>query len=183
MKGAARNLPTLFYAPSRFFAARAEDRDGNGEATLFALGISSVGASFDWLWIHLGWNLQPTAAMLRDSWPKYIAFHLLLSVVIVPLQAAVLHFVLYGLSIARESFAATYRICCYTAAGAVFSLIPYIGQVTGMIASMALLVIAVRETHRTSTKAAILATTLGWIRLFAVVLFATLGTTVFFFRH
>jgi hypothetical protein len=54
VKGASRSLPTLYYAPRRFFQARAEDRGGVLEATAFACGILTCAWALDWCYAQLG---------------------------------------------------------------------------------------------------------------------------------
>ncbi len=168
MKGAARNLSTLFYAPRRFFAARAEEPGGNVEATVFAFLAQMTGCGFEWLWARLGWSLQSDIIPMFGSLARYAAVQVLIFAVILPSEAGIVYLLLNGFSRARASFGATYRVCAYSQAAALFSVLPFAGFVLGIVGGFALLVVGIRAAYGTSTSGALLVTTIGVLRTIAV---------------
>ena len=182
MKGASRNLVTLFYAPKRFFQARAEDRGGSLQATGFALALMLGSSVFEWAWYRLGWSMAGREFWFHAS-PGFVAAQVALVAVVLPIEAAAVHLLLHGLGAARASFGATYRVCAYSQAGAVCSVFPYVGTALGTLCGLVLLVIGIRETHGTTTGGAILVTSLGMLRLVAIALLAILGTYAMLHYH
>jgi len=182
MKGASRNLVTLFYAPRRFFQARAEDRGGILAATAFALALVPVSASIDWLWYALGWAFSPPAPPF-DTWLRYMGLQLAANLVILPFEAFVVHGMLVAMNAARAPLAATYRVCAYSQVAVVCSVVPYIGGLLGLVGTLVLLVIGVRETHGTSTRSAIVVTALGWLRIIVVGIFGAWGVLTLLRHH
>ena len=179
MKGASRNLPTLFYAPKRFFAARAEDESGNLAATAFSLAFLLAGAMLDRWWYQLGWSFETgRESLLRAPLPVYLLIQAGLLALVQPMEAVLVHLMLQALGRARASFGATYRVCAYSMAGAVFNVIPWVGTTLGVFAAIGLLVIGVRETHRTSIGSAITVTLVGWMRLMVITVVVVVGAYV-----
>jgi hypothetical protein len=94
-----------------------------------------------------------------------------------PAEAATIQVALHGLSSARVGFAATYRVCAYSTAMSVLSIVPWIGSPIATVGWMPLLVLGLRETHGISTRRAILVSAMGWLRLLFVTVIGTIGAS------
>jgi hypothetical protein len=175
VRGASRDLSALFYAPQRFFAARAEEPGGTLAAIAFALGCQLVGSCLEWTWYRLGWSLQSAQMIHFHSFASFVLAQAGILLVILPLEAFTVHVLLSAFGAARGSLGATFRMCAYTQVAALCSVIPLVGSVLGMLSGVALLVVGVREVHRMTTKGAAFVAALGLFRLFAIALLAVAG--------
>jgi hypothetical protein len=182
VKGASRNLVTLFYAPRRFFAARAEERGGVIQATAFAYVLVATSSSADWGYAQLGWSFD--RSLVGKTLGHFLLTQALNLAVVIVTLSGVTHLALYAMGSARRPFLATYRVCAYSAAGSVFSIVPWIGApILGNIAWVSLFVLGLRETHGLSTRRAIAVSVMAIVRLFVVVLLAAIGAYALWSRR
>jgi hypothetical protein len=183
VKGASRDVATLFIAPRRFFRAQAEGSGGNLQATAFALAVQLGGSSLEWLWYRLGWSAQSKTLALVGTFPKYLLFQMAVFAVILPLEAVAVQLFLLTMGAARASLAATYRVCAYAQVAALASIVPFAGMPLGIVAGMGMLVVAIKEAHQTSTGNAVFVAGVGLARLLALLILAVFGVlTVFHYR-
>lgn len=177
-------------APVSFFQ-RMEPEAPLARAVLYFL-IMAVGAAlFSLLWGLAGSapELPPQAAEVMDLDPRGIQlFGFFLSpfanLILLGLAAVSVHLFVRLLTDSSRTLLATTRVICYASGPALFTLVPWAGEVAGWIGSAILLTIGIREVHRTTTgratltvlfpfMLAMLLVGLAW--LFVLAVFASLG--------
>jgi hypothetical protein len=177
-------------SPVSFFR-RMEPEAPLARAVLFFL-IMAVGAAlFSLLWGLAGSapELPPQAADVIDIDPRGIQlFGFFLSpfanLILLGLAAVSVHLFVRLLTNSSHPLLATTRVICYASGPALFTIIPWVGEIAGWIGSAILLVIGIREVHGTTTGRAtltvlfpvllvVLLTGLAW--LFVLAVFTSLG--------
>jgi hypothetical protein len=177
-------------SPVSFFQ-RMEPEAPLARAVLYFL-IMAVGAAlFSLLWGLAGSapELPPQAAEVMDLDPRGIQlFGFFLSpfanLVLLGLAAVSVHLFVRLLTDSSHPLLATTRVICYASGPALFTIVPWAGEIAGWISSAILLVIGVREVHGTTTGRAtltvlfpflfsLLLVGLAW--LFVLAVFASLG--------
>ncbi len=176
--------------PVSFFR-RLEPEAPMARAVLYFL-IMAVGAAlFSLLWGLAGSApaLPPQAAAVVDLDPRGIQlFGFFLSpfanLILLGLASVSVHLFVRLLTDSSHQLLATSRVICYAAGPALFTIIPWAGEIAGWIGSAILLTIGIREVHGTTTGRAtltvlfpvllaVLLTGLAW--LFVLAVFASLG--------
>ena len=176
--------------PVSFFR-RLEPEAPMARAVLYFL-IMAVGAAlFSLLWGLAGSapDLPPQAAAVMDLDPRGIQlFGFFLSpfanLILLGLASVSVHLFVRLLTDSSHQLLATTRVICYAAGPALFTIIPWAGEIAGWIGSAILLTIGIREVHGTTTGRAVLTvlfpvllavllTVLAWVFVLAV--FASLG--------
>jgi hypothetical protein len=176
--------------PVSFFR-RLEPEAPMARAVLYFL-IMAVGAAlFSLLWGLAGSapDLPPQAAAVMDLDPRGIQlFGFFLSpfanLILLGLASVSVHLFVRLLTDSSHQLLATSRVICYAAGPALFTIIPWAGEIVGWIGSAILLTIGIREVHGTTTGRAtltvlfpvllaVLLTGLAW--LFVLAVFASLG--------
>ena len=176
--------------PVSFFR-RLEPEAPMARAVLYFL-IMAVGAAlFSLLWGLAGSapDLPPQAAAVVDLDPRGIQlFGFFLSpfanLILLGLASVSVHLFVRLLTDSSHQLLATSRVICYAAGPALFTIIPWAGEIVGWIGSAILLTIGIREVHGTTTGRAtltvlfpvllaVLLTGLAW--LFVLAVFASLG--------
>ena len=177
-------------SPVSFFQ-RMEPEAPLARAVLYFL-IMAVGASlFSLLWGLAGSapELPPQAADVMDLDPRGIQlFGFFLSpfanLILLGLAAVSVHLFVRLLTDSSRPLLATTRVICYASGPALFTLVPWAGEIAGWIGSAILLTIGIREVHGTTTgratltvlfpfMLAMLLVGLAW--LFVLAVFASLG--------
>jgi hypothetical protein len=144
-------------SPVSFFQ-RMEPEAPLARAVLYFL-IMAVGAAlFSLLWGLAGSapELPPQAAEVMDLDPRGIQlFGFFLSpfanLVLLGLAAVSVHLFVRLLTDSSHPLLATTRVICYASGPALFTIVPWAGEIAGWISSAILLVIGVREVHGTTT--------------------------------
>ena len=168
--------------PVSFFR-RLEPEAPMARAVLYFL-IMAVGAAlFSLLWGLAGSapDLPPQAAAVMDLDPRGIQ---LFGFFLLGLASVSVHLFVRLLTDSSHQLLATTRVICYAAGPALFTIIPWAGEIAGWIGSAILLTIGIREVHGTTTGRAtltvlfplliaVLLTGLAW--LFVLAVFASLG--------
>jgi hypothetical protein len=182
LKGASRNLVTLFYAPKRFFQARADDR-GVLEATRVAFLFQVGGSVVDWIYLQQGWGFDPSSR--SESLGRYMLISLASGAVFLPAMAGIIQLALFGLGAARASLATTYCVVVYTsvATAAISTFVPWVGPLVAVVAWVPLLVIGLRETHRVSTGRALAVSAMAWLRFVVLLVLGAVGASTVIRRH
>jgi len=176
--------------PVSFFR-RLEPEAPMARAVLYFL-IMAVGAAlFSLLWGLAGSapDLPPQAAAVMDLDPRGIQlFGFFLSpfanLILLGLASVSVHLFVRLLTDSSHQLLATTRVICYAAGPALFTIIPWAGEIAGWIGSAILLTIGIREVHGTTAGRAtltvlfplliaVLLTGLAW--LFVLAVFASLG--------
>ena len=177
-------------SPVSFFQ-RMEPEAPLARAVLYFL-IMAVGAAlFSLLWGLAGSapELPPQAADVIDLDPRGIQlFGFFLSpfanLILLGLAAVSVHLFVRLLTNSSHPLLATTRVICFASGPALFTIVPWVGEIAGWIGSAILLVIGIREVHGTTTGRAtltvlfpvllaVLLTGLAW--LFVLAVFASLG--------
>ena len=177
-------------SPVSFFR-RMEPEAPLARAVLYFL-IMAVGAAlFSLLWGLAGSapELPPQAADVIDLDPRGIQlFGFFLSpfanLILLGLAAVSVHLFVRLLTDSSRTLLATTRVICYASGPALFTIVPWVGEVVGWIGSAILLAIGIREVHGTTTGRAtltvlfpfllsVLLVGLAW--LFVLAVFASLG--------
>jgi len=177
-------------SPVSFFQ-RMEPEAPLSRAVLYFL-IMAVGAAlFSLLWGLAGSapELPPQAVDVIDLDPRGIQlFGFFLSpfanLILLGLAAVSVHLFVRLLTNSSHPLLATTRVICYASGPALFTIVPWVGEIAGWIGSAILLVIGIREVHGTTTGRAtltvlfpvllaVLLTGLAW--LFVLAVFASLG--------
>ncbi len=177
-------------SPVSFFQ-RMEPEAPLARAVLYFL-IMAVGAAlFSLLWGLAGSapELPPQAADVMDLDPRGIQlFGFFLSpfanLILLGLAAVSVHLFVRLLTDSSRTLLATTRVICYASGPALFTLVPWAGEIAGWIGSAILLTIGIREVHGTTTgratltvlfpfMLAMLLVGLAW--LFVLAVFASLG--------
>ena len=177
-------------SPVSFFQ-RMEPEAPLARAVLYFL-IMAVGAAlFSLLWGLAGSapELPPQAADVMDLDPRGIQlFGFFLSpfanLILLGLAAVSVHLFVRLLTDSSRPLLATTRVICYASGPALFTLVPWAGEIAGWIGSAILLTIGIREVHGTTTgratltvlfpfMLAMLLVGLAW--LFVLAVFASLG--------
>jgi hypothetical protein len=144
-------------SPVSFFQ-RMEPEAPLARAVLYFL-IMAVGAAlFSLLWGLAGSapELPPQAAEVMDLDPRGIQlFGFFLSpfanLILLGLAAVSVHLFVRLLTDSSHPLLATTRVICYASGPALFTIVPWAGEIAGWISSAILLVIGVREVHGTTT--------------------------------
>ena len=176
--------------PVSFFR-RLEPEAPMARAVLYFL-IMAVGAALiSLLWGLAGSapDLPPQAAAVMDLDPRGLQlFGFFLSpfanLILLGLASVSVHLFVRLLTDSSHQLLATTRVICYAAGPALFTIIPWAGEIAGWIGSAILLTIGIREVHGTTTGRAtltvlfplliaVLLTGLAW--LFVLAVFASLG--------
>lgn len=161
----ARTWQEITFRPTSFFAAL--PRGGRlGGPLVFYLIIGTIAAA-----IRLFWRLTFTtvlpegdSALLRalragDTGSPLVEFLLTPVILLLSfgLAAVITHFALWVVGGAREGMSTTAAVLAYASAPQLFVVVPVLGTVIGMVWALVLLVVGLREAHRTSTTRAVIA--------------------------
>lgn len=144
--------------PARFFS-RLDWRAGLWPPLLYYLFFSVVGAAFQSLWNALltpalfsalgGGELMAAAGAGSPLLGFFLSpFRALLGLA---LAAALMHPVARLVSDRARSIGATARVVCYAAGPQVLLVVPFLGGLAGAAWTAVLVVLGIREAHRTST--------------------------------
>lgn len=156
----------MFTRPTETFA-RMPRQGSLGMLVLFVIltGMLAQAASLAWsaLFSPLAamWNLGNDGPLAWMGSVGYDAVALALMPVVAPLalfvQAAILHLCLMLVGGARNGLEATLRAVAYGEAPALLAVVPLCGGVIGLVWSLVVVIIGLRELHGTSTGRAVLA--------------------------
>ncbi|MGH7459212.1 MAG: YIP1 family protein [Longimicrobiaceae bacterium] len=146
------------FRPSRFFA-QLPPRNGYLAPVGYLLIVSVIGALFTLFWQvlfasagvafltgGLGRGENPFLDALLSFFLTPFAVLLLLFV-----WGAIVHLLLKVASGAQGGFQATIRAVCYSAGPSLFAIIPVLGGLAGVVWSIVLEIIGLRQVHRTSS--------------------------------
>ena len=177
-------------SPVSFFQ-RMEPEAPLARAVLYFLIIAVGAALFSLLWGLAGSapELPPQAADVMDLDPRGIQlFGFFLSpfanLILLGLAAVSVHLFVRLLTDSSHPLLATTRVICYASGPALFTIVPWAGEIAGWIGSAILLVIGIREVHGTTTGRATLTVLfpfllamllIGLAWLFVLAVFASLG--------
>ena len=177
-------------SPVSFFQ-RMEPEAPLARAVLYFLFMAVGAALFSLLWGLAGSapELPPQAADVIDLDPRGIQlFGFFLSpfanLILLGLAAVSVHLFVRLLTNSSHPLLATTRVICFASGPALFTIVPWVGEISGWIGSAILLAIGIREVHGTTTGRAtltvlfpvllaVLLTGLAW--LFVLAVFASLG--------
>lgn len=144
------------FEPTAFFR-RVRPAAPFSRPLLYFLLVTVIGAFFTLWWEAVGrwppgWGTGPLAAD-REGLPAIVGFFLSPFVALVGLAVwtLVLHLFVLLFVPERRSIGATARILCYAGGPTVFSAVPVLGPLVGLVWATVLQVVGVREVHATST--------------------------------
>lgn len=148
---------TSLFEPGRFFRSVPWE-DSLARPVLYYLIVAVVGAAFTLWWnalgVAVGLPLEGAGAGLGLS----AGADAVVQFFITPFAALlglgfwslVLHVFVLLLAPERRGIGATVRALCYSYGPAVFSIVPVVGALVGLVWTVVLQVVAVREAHRTT---------------------------------
>ncbi len=139
------------FQPSAFFRRLAWE-DSPARPLLYYLLVSITSAFFVLLWRSTDAPLLPPTFGPEAPLAPLVQFFFEPFAALVGLGVGVLVLQLFALILApaRRGMRATARVFCYSAGPAVFTAVPILGPAVGAVWSLVLLVIGLREAHRTT---------------------------------
>lgn len=151
-------LQRSLFHPAEFFRGTAPDR-GLGAALGYAVIVGTVGFAVGLLWQaalgrQFGWweggeRFMPAMhPNLRAVGILFLPFGIAVGNAV---WAAVLHVALLILGGARSGYGATLKAVCYSASGAAFNVFPVCGAAVGAVWQAVLVIVGMRELHRTTS--------------------------------
>jgi len=162
--GLWQTLKGILFSPTDFFSGI---REVTGLRDSFAFGIlmGSIGSMFGFFWqflissrdISLIARIFPESVSTNSIFMGLIIITPLLVLINVIIVTLILHCCLFILQGVNKGLDGTLKVVLYSNATSIYSLIPYIGGLIGLIWSMVIVVIGLREIHQTSTLRAFLA--------------------------
>lgn len=148
----------VLFSPDKFFSEKRHEA-GIGQSFAFGMLMGSLGVMFGAFWQFL-LSSQELSFILKVFPESFTVNHLFLSYIIIsPLLViismfiitAILHCCLFILGGTTRGFTGTFKVCAYSNASSIFSLIPLLGGFIGAIWGLVVMVIGLREIHETST--------------------------------
>lgn len=165
-RGAALN-------PARFFASMPEE-DLLGPSLLYSIiiGVTVAGLGLFWRMILpqavIDPSPVPSAVDAVRSIPPIVMFLIspVLQIIGLFFGAAITQLMLLVLVPSRGPYTRTVRVYCYSSSPLLLTAIPYVGTLVGMVWSLCITIIGLREAHRTTTGRAVAAVLLPALLLF-----------------
>jgi hypothetical protein len=145
---------------------------------LYYLIVSVTSAFFGLLWGSVSESLFPSMAFgsLEQVGPLvWFFFEPFAALIALGIGTLVLHVLALVLAAEPRGMGATARVLCYARGPSVFTIVPILGWIVGLVWSVVLLVVGVREAHRTTGgRAAVIVVTPILALLVAVLLLVAL---------
>ncbi len=166
LNGLYLTVKDVLLTPGQFFH-RMPSRVGLLQPLFFAVVLGLIASFFGWLWSLAGSSLQLMVAedmgeigeILQGPWWSFVLF--LFSPVVVAIgilvKAALIHLLLMLLGGNKLGFEATFRVAAYGEATSILGLIPFCGNVLGMVWGLVVLIIGLYSIHETDPWRAVLA--------------------------
>ena len=179
-------LRSTLLLPKKFFS---DMRLGNGigESFLFGFLIGSIGTMFEWFWQFL--IISGKSEVLGNTLPDLILSNLNFYVVLIlcPLfiiikmffVGGIVHLSLIILRGAQNGFEGTFKVIAYSQSAQMFSIIPFIGGITGFIWQIIIVLIGLKRIHHSSSFKIIFALFLPFGFLIVISLAIILSASIF----
>lgn len=156
-------IKDVLLAPGQFFH-RMPSRVGMAQPLLFAVVLGVAATFVAWMWSLAGSSLQ--LLMARDlgeaisgPWWSFVLF--LFSPIIVGfgvlIKAGLIHLVLMLLGGDKLGFEATVRVSAYSEASSILALLPFCGNILGVVWGLVVLIIGLYSIHETDPWRAVVA--------------------------
>lgn len=147
-------LKASLSSPELFFR-QVKGGAGIAKPFIYALIISSL-SFFVAFTYQLGFDMFGHKFSL--ALPFSFGIAILLMLIFVPIgtvfylfmHAAICHLCLMILGAAKETFAATFRVVCFSAGPQLFQLVPFVGGIVGSVWNLILLIIGLKVVHETT---------------------------------
>jgi hypothetical protein len=146
----------VLFSPARFFR-RMTTGKGIGEPMAIGLLFGSLGLMLSIFWVFV---LDPGAISAYSDLlsPIPLTWLFLIAIILSPLlvlinmffTSAIIHLLMRLLNNGKGGFEGTFRVMAFGQATKVLSLIPFIGGLTGWVWNVVIMVIGLREIHKTS---------------------------------
>lgn len=166
LNGLYLTVKDVLLTPGQFFH-RMPSRVGLTQPLLFAVVLGVAAAFFSWMWSLAGSSAQLLVAkdlgdagkILQGPWWSFVLF--LFSPIIVAIslliKAALIHVLLMLLGGDKLGFEATFRVAAYGEATSILGLLPFCGNVVGIVWGLIVLIVGLYSIHETDPWRAILA--------------------------
>jgi len=156
-QGIYRTFISVLFSPTAFFMKIKPDK-GLSEPLAFGLLLGSLGLMFGFFWdfllvsgiiMSLGSRLFEQAPL---NWIFFAAIFLSPLLVLVDMfaKSAVLHVLMLIFGSGKRKFEGTFRVVAYGQSTKVLSIIPFVGNVTGWIWNIIVVISGLKEIHKTS---------------------------------
>jgi len=191
-----QTIKAVLLGPTRAFS-QIRVQDSLGSSLLYVLILGTVGGYIGLVWQIAFRSLSLAAVAATGARAETAAafalsaFHVVLSIVVIPIAAVIvsfiwagiLHLCLYLLGGAKESFEATYAVVAYSMGStALLGIVPVCGGLIGGIWALVAEILGLTAAHRTTTGRAVVAVLLpivlccGCILLLWALIFAMAAT-------
>jgi hypothetical protein len=156
-------IKDVLLAPGQFFH-RMPSQVGMAQPLLFAVVLGVAATFFAWMWSLAGSSLQLLMAedlgdALSGPWWSFVLF--IFSPVIVGVgvlvKAGLVHVVLMLLGGDKLGFEATVRVSAYSEAASILALLPFCGNILGLVWGLVVLIIGLYSIHETDPWRAVVA--------------------------
>ena len=159
------------FDPANFFK-RVPPEGGISSAFLYAMIIGMIGVCFNIFWEFIfrfagirSWIRNEQFEYFEKSW--FLLLMLVISPILITLAlfvgAGIYHMLLWILRGANRGYEATFKALSYSYGPNIFIVIPFCGGLIAGLWSIVLMVIGLRELHKTTTAKALIAVLLPFI--------------------
>lgn len=160
-RGLRDTIAGAVFHPARFFRSLPAG-GGLARPAGFYILLAMFSAAMQTIWLSMFFDTLNQAVQIPEEFAQHLQFNLardLLGVVVLTpafailklfLGAGVVHLALRTLNSAGGGFSGTFRATAYTNATAIFAVIPLLGILLDLFWWMAVFLVALKETHRSS---------------------------------
>ncbi len=163
LNGLYLTIKDILLAP-RIFFHRMPTRIGLAQPLYFALVLGVVAAFFGWMWSLAGSSLQMLVAedleeVVKGPLYSFLAFLFspVTVAILVFLKAGLIHLMLMLVGGNKLGFEATFRVAAYGEAAGIMALLPFCGNVLGVLWSLFITIVGLYSIHETDPWRAVLA--------------------------
>lgn len=166
LNGLYLTIKDVLLTPGQFFH-RMPSRVGLTQPLMFAIVLGVAAAFFSWMWSLAGSSAQLLVAedlgdageILQGPWWSFVLFLFSPIVVAISLliKAALMHLILMLVGGNKLGFEATFRVAAYGEATSILGLLPFCGNIVGIVWGLIVLIVGLYSIHETDPWRAILA--------------------------
>ncbi len=157
-------IKAILFEPASFFRNLPCDEELR-ESLSFGLLLGSFGSMLGVFWqviMAVSGMFFPAIPFLRHFaiWTVFLVVIVTIPVMVVIglfVRTCIIHFGLFVVNAGKNGYKTTFRVVAYTQAPEVFSIIPFVGSLISGFWGIIILIIGLREAHRTSALRVIMA--------------------------
>jgi hypothetical protein len=166
-------------------------RGGLREPLAFGLLVGGVGSMLGYFWPFLIFSGRASAFAQSVFGFLGVGLIFLFMIVIIPvwvtvgmfIQSAILHLLLLMVGSGKNGYEATFRVICYSQAGQVWEVIPFLGGFVGKIWMLVVQIIGLRDMHETTYVRVILAFLIPVAIIFLLVMAVLIPFILYAYRN